>query len=689
MSEAEPEMPAVFKSRWRSVLSSITIQGLFLPIARWIVAQNWNTVDQLDENLTQARMSTDIESYLSRLMGWGALVTGLISSLVLLGMVGLYQLGILTNSPIIGFRISNDTVVEVINILRVPFIIGTVVSIVGVLVAGVIAGLAYALPASRKTTRKREIDALFPDAVSFMYALSLGGLNQIEIIRAVANAEETYGEVSREFQSVVKESEYAGQDYRTALREAAIRTPSNNLAQFITDLLSIISSGGSIDEFLEQRTESVLDEQQKQEEGNIEQIQLAGEIFITLAVAPVMLMTILLVSSLLGNNTTLIMYIITYIVTPVLSMAFVVLVSTVQPDELGSGELTYNGEDVAPVGDQYNMEVGTIESYEQDTEMFSSLYRQRLMAMIGNLIRHPHYLFRDNPLYTLMVTVPLALGWYTIAILSGIAPLSWDAFTANPIGGTVIFLYAPMYLVGIPLSIAEVWNQRHYGGIDNDISEHLRKIASANDTGMTLQEALETTARDSNDLFASELMEVVERVKYGINLNRALISFNNKYKTPSLARIMRVITEAHKTSGHISDVLSTTAQITENERELVSKRKRETNSQVMIIVGVFVVMVGVMAAIQYNFVGLIADVIADAPAEGVSGSGGDSAGLNFESVASPAVLTTLYLHTVVLQGLFNGIGAGYMRTGDLLPGIKYSIVLSTLPLVVWIIITNI
>ncbi len=73
---------------------------------------------------------------------------------------------------------------------------------------------------------------LLTDSVSFMYALSVGGLNQLEIIEAMAEADDTYGEVSKEFQSIVKETDYFGVDYRTAIRKQAIETPSDELSQF-------------------------------------------------------------------------------------------------------------------------------------------------------------------------------------------------------------------------------------------------------------------------------------------------------------------------------------------------------------------------------------------------------------------------------------------------------------------------
>jgi len=41
---------------------------------------------------------------------------------------------------------------------------------------------------------------LLPDAVAFMYALSIGGMNELDILEATARADDVYGEISKEFE---------------------------------------------------------------------------------------------------------------------------------------------------------------------------------------------------------------------------------------------------------------------------------------------------------------------------------------------------------------------------------------------------------------------------------------------------------------------------------------------------------
>jgi len=72
----------------------------------------------------------------------------------------------------------------------------------------------------------------------------------------MATAEDTYGEVSQEFQSIVNETEYFGTDYRNAIRQQSMETPSDELSQFLADMLSIVNSGGNMESFLKDKRKS-------------------------------------------------------------------------------------------------------------------------------------------------------------------------------------------------------------------------------------------------------------------------------------------------------------------------------------------------------------------------------------------------------------------------------------------------
>ena len=219
------------------------LADLFYPLYVRLFDEESDFVGTLENKLAEARIPQTVEIYLSRALGVGVL-TGVV--LWLLGTaVGWAVVTFLVTEPptFLGLPLP-DPYLGLVNALKLPFIVvisGLVFGSIGFAAGfGGMAGRPY-LQAS---ARKREINVLLSDSVSFMYALSVGGLNQLEILQAMAKADDTYGEVAQEFQSIVLETEYFDTDYRTAIRNQAAQTPSDELSQFLTDMLSIINSGG-------------------------------------------------------------------------------------------------------------------------------------------------------------------------------------------------------------------------------------------------------------------------------------------------------------------------------------------------------------------------------------------------------------------------------------------------------------
>lgn len=274
----------------------------FYPLYDVLFSEDSEFVKDVETKLTQARMTDTVEMYLSRSLGIG-FISGL--ALWLIGLTLGYLLfatGLIAVDVIIGFPVGNETLLAIIEALRIPALVFVTGLIFGTIGFALGFGSLVAIPYSRASARKREINMLLTDSVSFMYALSVGGLNQLEIIEAMAQADDTYGEVAKEFQSIVKETEYFDVDYRTAIRNQAIETPSDELSQFLTDMLSIVNSGGDMESFLEDKKEKHMRTAKQEQEITLETLELFGEMYMTLSLFPLLLIIIMVVMQMIPQR---------------------------------------------------------------------------------------------------------------------------------------------------------------------------------------------------------------------------------------------------------------------------------------------------------------------------------------------------------------------------------------------------
>jgi flagellar protein FlaJ len=665
-------------------LGGSSLAGAFYPLYRWLFDDEGDFVKGMEKKLGQARMADNVEMFLSR-----ALAIGVVAGLALwvLGTFGgwlFVQAFVSPDSTLIGLPVP-ENLLPLVNAVKGPLLMLVAGLVFGSIGFAIGFGSLVSIPYFRSNARKREINVLLSDSISFMYALSVGGMNQLEILESMAQADDTYGEVAREFQSIVLETEYFDTDYRTAVRNQALETPSDELAQFLTDMLSIIDSGGDMTGFLEDQKDKHMRTAKQEQEKLLDTLELFGEMYMTLSLFPLLLIIILVIMSMMGEAQTFLLYGTVYGLIPLVGVGFLVLVSTVTQDTLGDGYLRPNAGEEFMVDEGIGVfNPGLVERYTGTHGVFDRIKRREGTHELMEILKAPHHFFRDHPRLVLVVTFPLSVLVLIGALGTGNLPLSWDAMIASPVYGTFIWVYVPLYINFLPLAIFYEWNVRSRRAVLGNFSENLRKLASANDTGMTLLESVKVVSETSSGKLAEEFETMHTKVKYGTNLKDALREFNNKFHIPRLARTIKLISEAQEASSQIQDVLSTAAQASENQDDIDRERRARTRMQMVIIIMTYLTLLGVMALLKLQFLNVMAG-LAD-QAAGSSGAGPTS---DFGGGVDTEALSVLFFHAVTLQAVISSFIAGYIRNVELISGVKYAVALSTVALLVWIGVTAI
>lgn len=671
------------------------IAELFYPVYERYFEHREDYVAGIDRSLSQAIIPDPVEMFISKAIGYSLITGGIMWLLSLVTLYFLNLLGFLPSGTLIGLPLpSNETIVALVRALRIPALIITVAIVVGGLTT-LITFIAYTkYPSMNANSRSREINVLLPDVLSYMYALSIGGLNQIEIFKAVADAEDTYGEVSKEFNIMLKETEYFETDYRSAIHDHAQRTPSKELEVFLSDMLAILSSGGDLESFLSDQNRKFMRAAKQQQEQTLETLELFGEMYMTLSLFPLLLIIVMMTMSIMGEANMTIMYGIVYALIPLLGIGFLVMISTVKGDDVGDGILTIGEQDKGEMTEDVFSGSNLADEYsrKKDNEVFNNIKSTEDMGQAKYVLTQPHKFFSEYPTYTMLFTVPVALAFMAVMVFGGIAPLTMDGFMENAVIGSFAFFYGPIYIVGFPLTVFYEINYRRRHKVTGRLSEVLRKLANANDTGQTLLESLQTVSEGSRGKLSDELEEMYYKVQYGRTLKEAFVEFNNKYRIPRLARTIKLIIKSQETTEEIGDVLTTAARVSENQDDIDRERKSRARMQVAIILMTFLALLGVMAILQTQFVTVMADLATSGSESGGGGSGGGAGGggggggQSFNVNIDVDELSMLFFHAVTFQAVLSGMISGYIRRASLMAGLKYVMILQTISLVTWAII---
>ena len=393
----------------------------------------------------------------------------------------------------------------------------------------------------------------------------------------------------------------------------------------------------------------------------------------------------LVIMSMLGSADDRLLYGTVYVLIPLIGAAFLVLVSTVKQDEPGDGYLRpKNGSNRLQETTKEGLtHLGLVEGFVGRFRIFDRIKTREGTYKTRQLLGAPHLFFRDNPSYTLALTVPTAVVLIAIAVGSGRAPLDVQSWIDNPVWSTFVWVYLPVYLICIPLGFFYEWNTYSRNAVTGKLSENLRKLSSANDTGQTLFDSIMTVAETSSGKLADEFEIMYAKVNYGVSLREAFIEFNNKYHLPRLARTVKLITEAQEASSEITDVLRTAAQASENADDIERERISRTRMQVAIILMTYLTLLAVMAILQTQFIDVMANLTQQSASSSPDGATG---GPNFGGDVNANLLSLLFFHAVTIQAILAGLIAGYIRTAKLMSGVKFIVILQTIALVVWVVV---
>lgn len=635
----------------------------------------------LQLQLQQARIPISYEMYISNAIFY-SLVSGLIGAI--LGLFAAYGVMAVIGLP---EKITNLTFGPSTAWLldyKEIFISLFIVVFLTLLLGGITYTLFLIYPGFQSGERKGKIDGQLPYAVTFMYALSKGGMNVIDVFRSLAASEDTYGEVSKEIDTVVRDMDYFGHDMRTAMANICEITPSDRFQDLMYNLLTVIDSGGNISKYFQDKSDQYLQHAIVDQKGFLETLGLLAESYVTAFVAgPLFIIIMGVMMAVMGSGTSTMVYAIIYAVLPIGSVMFVVMISMITPGELGEppllptrAVLEHDIPDVpahlAPVYGEEGELIDETEEKVRERTNYEQFIKSRKSMAFKNILKNPLRPLFENPIYSLGLTIPLAIISVAIPLSMNMGALLDTTAMVDFIDDRVVFA---LYIIILPLTIFHELKSRKQKKLEKHVPDFLKKLASTNETGMTLRDSIRLMARSDSEGLSSEIKKIWRDITWGLEINDSLVRFANRLRTRVVARSLTLITKANESSGDIGEVLLVAARDAGSEQDM--KRERSVNMMIYIVIIYisFLVFVGVIFVISTTFLAEMA-----AAGEKMAASGGQGGFLGSFDLDA---YTRLFKHAAIIQGLSSGLMAGAMGEGSVMSGLKHSLIMMTVGYVIF------
>jgi archaeal flagellar protein FlaJ len=282
---------------------------------------------QLRNDLISARFKTSFEAYLST-----AFVSSIIVGFCVALVIGIFT-WILKLPPLILYRVAVPG--SFVGLSFQILVIGTIfIMILSMLVFGGFTYVSFLLyPGLEAGNRQRNIDATLPYAINYVTSMSTAGITPAEVFRLLGDSP-IYGQSSVEARYIAREIDIFGRDLIDALRLVSSTTPSKRMKEFLQGAMASIASGGNLTQYFRTKSDQYAIENRQTQKLFLDTLGLIAESYVTAMVAGTLFLIILqsIMSVLSGDNRPMFLYAIIYIMIPLGSIAFVVMISTMTPE---------------------------------------------------------------------------------------------------------------------------------------------------------------------------------------------------------------------------------------------------------------------------------------------------------------------------------------------------------------------
>ncbi|MGQ9565639.1 MAG: type II secretion system F family protein [Candidatus Bathyarchaeales archaeon] len=245
--------------------------------------------------------------------------------------------------------------------------------------------------------------------------------------------------------------------------------------------------------------------------------------------------------------------------------------------------------------------------------------------------------------------VSVALGIVILAV-AGLWFFGTSTFDEYVVIAIMIIIFPP--------TVVNFIDYRWRKSVDERLPDLFRTIVQAQQTGMTLPQALEEASKRDYGPLTKELKKMVSQMAWGASFEEALESFAKRVDTVLVKRTVPLVVEASRAGGRVEKVFEPIGKFVQSTLLLEKERKARTRPYLAIIYVAFFVFLFTIVLLFRSFFTQI----------------GEDALLG-NALLSPDAAKRLFFHMSAIQAFFSGLVAGKMGEGTLYGGLKHSLIL--------------
>lgn len=274
-------------------------------------------------------------------------------------------------------------------------------------------------------------------------------------------------------------------------------------------------------------------------------------------------------------------------------------------------------------------------------------------------------------LLAISLTLSIILFFIGILIFVGAAEVSGNILT-----GVDFIAFGLITAIG-PIGFYNHTKSKKKKLIEEQLPDFLREISSATSSGMTIFDAIISSAHGTHGKLTPELKMMASQLSWGISVEEALENFAKRINTPSVKRIVITINKSLAIGGNTAAVFEAAAREIDQVKLVEQQRRAEMSLYAMVIFISFFVFLAVILIINTTIFAAIFELQGKMPTGNVAGTG-----LSFSNI-NPQEIKNVFFIFVLVQSTGGGLLGGFMMDGKLSSGVRFAFALILISFVIF------
>lgn len=247
---------------------------------------------------------------------------------------------------------------------------------------------------------------------------------------------------------------------------------------------------------------------------------------------------------------------------------------------------------------------------------------------------------------------------WIISIVLAVAVVSYGFFMFWPTATFDEFVFFAIMVFVFPSATLTYADYKWRKAVDEHLPDLFRSIVQAQETGMTLPQAIEEASKRDYGPLTEELKKMTTQMSWGMSFEESLLNLGKRVNTVLVQRTVPMIIEASRSGGQVEKVFDPLGKFVQTTLLLDKERRTQTRPYIAIIYVAFFVFIFTIILLFRSFFGSM---------QGLS--------MLATAVMSPAEIQRMFFHMTSIQAFFSGLVAGKMGDGTVRAGLKHSLVL--------------